>query len=63
MLFVLWEVPGDVDIGHAWLREEVGEHGVEADHVEQVDSVVSLHLIHVRHVLPEKKVKSNDIST
>ena len=47
------KVPGDVDVGHARLGEEAGEDGVEADHVEQVHSVVSLHFLHVCHVLTE----------
>ena len=49
--------PGDVDVAHARLWETGGEHRVEADHVEKVQSVVILHLLHVCHVLQEKLIK------
>ena len=63
MLYIFCNVPGNVDVGHARLGKEVGEDRVEADHVEQVDSVVSLHLLHVCHVLTDKQIKSIDILT
>ena len=49
--------PGDVDVAHARLWETGGEHRVEADHVEKVQSVVILHLLHVCHVLQGKLIK------
>ena len=63
MLYIFCNVPGNVDVGHARLGKEVGEDRVEADHVEQVHSVVSLHLLHVCHVLTDKQIKSIDILT
>ena len=42
---------GDVDIGHAGLGEHGLEHGVQANHMEQVYPVVGTHLVDVRQLL------------
>ena len=48
------EDAGDVDVDHPGAGEAALEHGVEADHVEEVESVVLGHLPNICQVLQKE---------
>ena len=48
------EDAGDVDVNHFGTLEAGLEHGVQADHVEQIQLVVARHFRYIRQILGAK---------